>query len=118
MQRQVEKARIVLEYQGQQIERQIHEMDEAYQVVDDSWSDHALRQHQRMRLSEKLQRISFAKQRITEGRYGQCLVCGMPIDTERLNILPETTTCVHCTEKTVRQHFQKMRQTRRCRTSQ
>lgn len=114
MQQQVEKAKIALEYQGQQIVRQIQELDDGFQVDDGNWTDHALRQHKRVQFNEKLQRITSAKQRIAEGRYGQCLVCSMPIDPERLQVLPEATTCIHCTQKTVRQHLRKMRQTRHC----
>ncbi|QQR65417.1 TraR/DksA C4-type zinc finger protein [Candidatus Kaiserbacteria bacterium] len=41
-------------------------------------------------------RIDFALKRIEEGQYGLCTSCGVPIQEERLQIIPETPFCAHC----------------------
>ena len=46
--------------------------------------------------SEELAQIEDALQRIKEGRYGRCEVCGCRIPAARLNALPFTSTCVCC----------------------
>jgi YteA family regulatory protein len=40
--------------------------------------------------------INEALERLEEGKYGICLVCGRPIDLERLEVLPQTLTCIEC----------------------
>ncbi len=40
--------------------------------------------------------IDAAEQRLADGRYGRCTVCGQPISPERLETLPATPTCIHC----------------------
>jgi DnaK suppressor protein len=40
--------------------------------------------------------IEAAKQRLSDGRYGTCTVCGLEIAVERLDALPATPTCVNC----------------------
>jgi len=47
-------------------------------------------------LQKRLYEIDHALQRIAEGTYGVCEVCGAEIEPERLMILPETTMCVRC----------------------
>lgn len=47
-------------------------------------------------LQKRLCEIDHALQRIAEGTYGVCEVCGAEIEPERLAILPETTMCVRC----------------------
>ncbi|MGA4472677.1 TraR/DksA family transcriptional regulator [Ectopseudomonas chengduensis] len=39
-----------------------------------------------------------AKQRLAEGRYGECLCCGEPIEAERLAALPVAEYCLRCAE--------------------
>ncbi len=34
--------------------------------------------------------------RLTSGSYGRCIVCGHPIDPERLRVLPITEFCTAC----------------------
>ncbi len=41
-------------------------------------------------------RIDFALRRIEQGQYGLCCNCGLPIDPERLWIIPEATFCGSC----------------------
>ena len=42
--------------------------------------------------------IDAAEQRVDDGRYGTCTVCGLQITRERLDALPATSTCVDCAE--------------------
>ncbi|APU29236.1 conjugal transfer protein TraR [Ectopseudomonas alcaliphila JAB1] len=39
-----------------------------------------------------------AKQRLAEGRYGECLCCGEPIEAARLAVLPVAEYCLRCAE--------------------
>jgi len=48
----------------------------------------------------QLKKIEDALDKLSKGTYGYCDECGHAIDIERLEILPETTKCVHCREKT------------------
>jgi RNA polymerase-binding protein DksA len=41
-------------------------------------------------------RINASLERIEQGRYGECAVCGDAIDPERLRAVPETDRCGHC----------------------
>ncbi len=43
--------------------------------------------------------IKRALQRIEQGLYGECSVCGQPINEERLKALPYSDKCIHCAEK-------------------
>lgn len=47
-------------------------------------------------LRQQLARVVRARHRAREHRYGLCLACGMPIDTERLRALPEAELCLPC----------------------
>lgn len=40
--------------------------------------------------------IEAAEQRLDEGRYGRCVICGRPIAAARLEALPATPTCIQC----------------------
>ena len=39
-----------------------------------------------------------AQQRLAEGRYGECLCCGEPIEAARLAALPVAEYCLRCAE--------------------
>jgi len=54
--------------------------------------DHALLQ----RLKERATSLEGTLLRMNEGRYGICERCGRPIHPDRLTVLPDTRTCVHC----------------------
>lgn len=43
-----------------------------------------------------LAEIEAAEQRLDDGRYGTCTICGLEIAAERLDALPATPTCVTC----------------------
>ncbi len=40
--------------------------------------------------------VDAALERLAQGRYGVCEVCGQPIGAERLAARPTATTCVRC----------------------
>lgn len=44
----------------------------------------------------EIQQIQGALQRLRDGTYGVCLVCGDPIAPGRLHAIPVTTTCADC----------------------
>lgn len=48
---------------------------------------------------ERLEEIELALEKLQEGDYGICKLCGQPIDPERLAIVPETQYCVPCKTK-------------------
>lgn len=45
---------------------------------------------------DHLAELDRASQRLEEGTYGQCVGCGEPIPTDRLEIRPAARTCVRC----------------------
>lgn len=45
---------------------------------------------------EEISQIDTALQRLEEGSYGACMVCGVTINSARLNALPFSTTCIDC----------------------
>lgn len=55
----------------------------------------ALRDQARTRLAE----IDHALERLSEGSYGRCAMCGGPIGHERLEARPGTVRCLSCASK-------------------
>lgn len=47
-------------------------------------------------LEEDLQNVEKALLKIKNGTYGVCDHCGRPIETERLNVRPESVMCLAC----------------------
>lgn len=47
-------------------------------------------------LAKRIVQLRKALTRLKLGKYGICEVCGKMIDTDRLSINPEATTCVSC----------------------
>jgi DnaK suppressor protein len=43
--------------------------------------------------------VDAALERLAQGRYGVCEVCGQPIGAERLAARPSATTCVRCASR-------------------
>lgn len=43
-----------------------------------------------------VQRLEQAAARLESGTYGRCAKCGQPIAPERLDAIPDATTCVAC----------------------
>ncbi len=50
-------------------------------------------------LSESLEKVNAALERMKEGTYGICTGCGNKINPERLEALPYATLCVECKAK-------------------
>jgi RNA polymerase-binding protein DksA len=44
-------------------------------------------------------RIDAALERMERGTYGECIVCGAPIELDRLEAIPETDRCGGCALK-------------------
>jgi DnaK suppressor protein len=53
----------------------------------------------RERLTERLQRLQAAAERLERGEYGRCVECGRPIGRPRLAAIPEVETCLACQER-------------------
>lgn len=47
-------------------------------------------------LMERVNRLSAALDRMSEGAYGTCVECGEGISAARLHAMPEVQTCVRC----------------------
>lgn len=58
----------------------------------------------RERLTDRLDRIVKAMERLDDGSYGTCAVCGEEIAPKRLLAIPEATTCVRCQESLEASH--------------
>ena len=52
----------------------------------------------RERLTDRLDRIVLAMERLDDGSYGTCAVCEEAIPPRRLLAIPEAITCVRCQE--------------------
>ena len=48
---------------------------------------------------KRLREVEDALQRIAQGTYGVCILCGKPIPPERLSEYPEVACCVTCKQK-------------------
>jgi DnaK suppressor protein len=53
----------------------------------------------RERLAERINRLTGALERMGEGTYGICEICGRPIEPSRLEALPEAVTCLECQQR-------------------
>lgn len=47
---------------------------------------------------QELLLVRQARQRLAEGRYGECLCCGEPIEAARLAALPAAEYCLSCAQ--------------------
>jgi DnaK suppressor protein len=54
---------------------------------------------------ETLREINAALNRIKDGVYGKCVVCGAPIDEKRLLAIPEAKMCIACKAKQERRKY-------------
>jgi DnaK suppressor protein len=46
----------------------------------------------------EIAQINRTLKRLEEGSYGECAVCGQPIDERRLDALPHADRCIRCAE--------------------
>jgi len=56
----------------------------------------------RQQAQTKVGTIRQALQKVAEGRYGICELCGSPINPERLEALPLATLCIRCAQSSRR----------------
>jgi len=54
----------------------------------------------RERAQTKIASLEDALKSLEEGEYGICERCGAQIEPERLEILPDTTLCIRCAQRT------------------
>lgn len=52
----------------------------------------------RARLEQRLREVEAARDRVADGSWGTCEVCGEQIQSGRLEALPMTATCISCAE--------------------
>ena len=50
-------------------------------------------------LVERVNRLSAALERLSEGEYGTCVECAEEISPARLHAMPEVQTCVRCQDR-------------------
>lgn len=50
-------------------------------------------------VKDLLQKVNEALERIENGTYGICEICGLPIPEERLEALPYANLCISCKQK-------------------
>ena len=56
------------------------------------------------RRSIELSRIEAALERIADGDYGYCVICGADIALKRLELDPTATTCISCARESEQKH--------------
>jgi RNA polymerase-binding transcription factor DksA len=56
----------------------------------------AMLEEQRDLRREQLAEIDDALARMAAGRYGLCVCCGGPVETPRLEVMPQTSRCMVC----------------------
>ncbi|MBN2324433.1 MAG: TraR/DksA family transcriptional regulator [Spirochaetes bacterium] len=70
-------------------------------IVDEANSsyEHLIYSSLTVKEQEKLSEINEALNRLNEGIFGRCVVCGKPIDEKRLRAIPEAKMCIACKAK-------------------
>lgn len=106
---QVKAFREELEAELRKLERSMRVTDEGLKPVEldpgavgrlsriDELQNQAMTRNLREREEVKLGSLLQALRRIEQGTYGLCAQCGRPIPVARLEVFPETVTCVECT---------------------
>ena len=56
-------------------------------------------------IRKQLDDIEYALRRFEEGRYGFCEQCGQPLDSARLEALPQAKRCLSCKVKNTQDKF-------------
>ncbi len=67
-------------------------------------SRQAVRDAEALRDQDELRDIEAALERITAGRYGECVDCGVPIAARRLDVQPAAARCLPCQERWEQAH--------------
>ena len=62
----------------------------------DAMQDQQMALELKRRQENQLLRIENALKRMEKGQYGLCGKCKKPIEEERLEVFPDTVTCVRC----------------------
>lgn len=62
----------------------------------DALQDQAMARETERRRQIDLQRVDAALERIDDGNFGYCVLCGEPIPIKRLAFDPAFTTCISC----------------------
>ena len=77
-------ARLAAEYQELLANRDViqEDRDSVRQLVEEA--------------AANVHRLERAAERMESGTYGRCVRCGQPIAAERLEVVPDATTCVTC----------------------
>jgi DnaK suppressor protein len=60
---------------------------------------HAVRHAEQGRDTQELRDIAAARQRMDEGRYGECVDCGCDIPLARLHAEPAAARCITCQQR-------------------
>ncbi|WP_280153467.1 TraR/DksA family transcriptional regulator [Piscinibacter sp. XHJ-5] len=82
--------------QGPQVEDIAEEGEQRYR--------HGMEHVELIRDQEELAEIADARTRIGDGRYGECIDCGMPISFERLSAQPTAKRCIADQEAWEKKH--------------
>ncbi len=95
-------------------EDSLHDEIETAQPGDDDQADVADAIYERGKtlslinnLRERLLNVEHAIQRVEDGTYGTCEMCGVEIPEARLELIPEAALCVNCASKmetSIRRH--------------
>ena len=77
--------------------------DEIGPVNDEDWASFSHDRFVSVRLQDldhkKLRLIDLALARLNSGEFGQCIDCGKPISSKRLEVIPWASRCVNCQEE-------------------
>jgi len=97
----IEKKNEILSSLKKEVEEEISEVESDSvigDIVDEANNVYELQVLSRLSQKEqdKLEEINAALQRIEEGTYGKCVVCGKPIEEKRLLAIPEAKKCIKC----------------------
>ncbi len=96
--------RTQLERERQKIQRRVEhaQSDERQETANGQtdnaheWENAELREDELTVAMRELREVDTALERIDQGTYGLCDVCGKPIAEKRLDALPCATHCVEC----------------------
>ena len=56
-------------------------------------------------IRKQLDGVEYALRRFEEGQYGLCEQCGQPLDSDRLEALPQAKLCLSCKVKNTQDRF-------------